>query len=102
MQSDHSLHCSMKILFSQSMILIFDIATLWDLTIGSKNSLFPNRENLGSSKLKEFADDNFSFDENWGQISKWVENTAGKGEIARHEQFLLFLQCFQKTCAADT
>ena len=26
----------------------------------------------------------------------------GKGEIARYEQFLLFPQCFQKTCAADT
>ena len=25
----------------------------------------------------------------------------GKGEIARKEQFLLFPQCFQKTCAAD-
>ena len=28
--------------------------------------------------------------------SKWVENTVGKGEIARYEQFLLFPQCFQK------
>ena len=27
-----------------------------------------------------------------------VENTVGKGEIARYEQFLLFLQCFQKAC----
>ena len=27
-----------------------------------------------------------------------VENTAGKGEIARYEQFLLFPQCFQKAC----
>ena len=27
--------------------------------------------------------------------------TVGKGEIARHEQFLLFPQCFQKICAAD-
>ena len=26
----------------------------------------------------------------------------GKGEIARHEQFLLFPQCFQKTCTGDT
>ena len=26
------------------------------------------------------------------------ENTVGKGEIARHEQFFLFLQCFQKAC----
>ena len=25
----------------------------------------------------------------------------GKGEIARSEQFLLFPQCFQKTCTAD-
>ena len=27
---------------------------------------------------------------------KHVENTVGKGEIARYEQFLLFPQCFQK------
>ena len=33
---------------------------------------------------------------------KKVENTVGKGEIARNEQFLLFPQCFQKTWAADT
>ena len=26
----------------------------------------------------------------------------GKGEIANNEQFLLFPQCFQKTCTADT
>ena len=25
-----------------------------------------------------------------------------KGEIARYEQFLLFPQCFQKICTADT
>ena len=25
-----------------------------------------------------------------------VENTVGKGEIARYEQFLIFPQCFQK------
>ena len=33
---------------------------------------------------------------------KWVENTVGKGEIARYEQFLVFPQCFQKTCTTDT
>ena len=27
--------------------------------------------------------------------------TLGKGEIAHYEQFLLFPQCFQKTCIAD-
>ena len=28
------------------------------------------------------------------QLSDWVENIVGKGEIARYEQFLLFPQCF--------
>ena len=32
------------------------------------------------------------------KLSKWVENTVGKREIARDEQFLLFPQCFQKAC----
>ena len=44
----------------------------------------------------------FQINENGGKFSKWVENTAGKGEIARNEQFLLFPQCFQKTCTAGT
>ena len=29
-------------------------------------------------------------------LSGWVENIVEKGEIARYEQFLLFLQCFSK------
>ena len=53
---------------------------------------------LDSSKVKEFADDNFRFDENGRNFSKWVENTVGKGEIACSKQFLLFPQCFQKAC----
>ena len=32
------------------------------------------------------------------KFSKLVENTVGKGEIARYEQFVLFPQCFQKAC----
>ena len=32
------------------------------------------------------------------KLSKRVENTVGKGEIARYEQFLLFPQCFHKAC----
>ena len=48
---------------------------------------FPKRQTLDSSKLKEFADYNFKFDENEKKFSKWVENTVGKGEIARYEQF---------------
>ena len=61
--------------------------------------LNPLPEILDSSKRKEFADDNFKFDENGRKISKCVENTVGKGEIARYEQFLLFPQCFQKACS---
>ena len=50
----------------------------------------------------EFADDNFKFDENGRKLSKQVENTEGKGEIARYEQFLLFPQCFQKASFPET
>ena len=57
---------------------------------------------LDSTKLKEFADDNLKFDENGKKFSEWVDNTAGKGEFACSEQFLLFPQCFQKSCTADT
>ena len=53
---------------------------------------------LDSSKSKEFADDNFKFDENGRKLSRLVENSVGKGEIACYEQFLLFPQCFQKAC----
>ena len=53
-------------------------------------------------QTEEFADDNFEFVENGIKLSKHVENTEGKGEIACHEQFLLFPQCFQKTCPVDT
>ena len=63
---------------------------------------FPKRQILDSFKVKEFADDNFKFGENGRKFSTWVENNVGKGEIARDEQFLLFPQCFEKTCTADT
>ena len=51
---------------------------------------FPKQQILDSSKLKEFADDNFQFDVIGRKFSKQVENTVGKGEIAQHKQFLLF------------
>ena len=43
---------------------------------------FPIRQILYSSKLREFADDNFKFDENGRKLSEQVENTVGKGEIS--------------------
>ena len=39
----------------------------------------------------------FKFNENGRRVSKWVENTLGKEEIVRYEQFLLFKQCVQNT-----
>ena len=65
------------------------------MRIRSLNPL-PDDKFFDSSKLKEFADNNFKFDENGRKLSKQVENTVGKGETARYEQFLLLPQCFQK------
>ena len=63
---------------------------------------FPNCKFSKCPILKEFTEDNFKFDENGRKFSKRLENTAGKKEIAHYEQFLLFLQCFQKTYTPDT
>ena len=46
-------------------------------------SPLPDDKILDRSKLKQSADDNFKFDENSRKFSKQVENTMGKGEIAR-------------------
>ena len=44
------------------------------------DNLYPflKQQNLDSSKLKEFADDNFEFDENGRKLAKRVEDTMGK------------------------
>ena len=63
-------------------------------------ALSQTTQNLDSSKQKDFADDNFRFDEDGRKFSKRVENTVGKGEIARYEQFLHFPQCLQKIFTA--
>ena len=62
---------------------------------------FSQTTNLDFSLLKEITDDNFKFDENGRKFSKSVENALGKGEIARHKQFLLFPLCFQKMCTVE-
>ena len=56
---------------------------------------------LDSSKLEEFADDNFKFDKNGSLLSKRVENIVGKGEIAHYKQFLLY-PVFSKACFPGT
>ena len=62
---------------------------------------FPNDKFLDSSKLKDFADDNLTSNENGRNAHKRVENNVGKGEIVRYEQFLLFPHCFQETNTAN-
>ena len=66
----------------------------------AEHKTFPKQQILDSSKPKEFAHDNLKFDESGRKFSKLVENTAGKGEIACYQQFLLFPQCFQKNFTA--
>ena len=58
----------------------------------------PRRQN--SSKLKEFADNDFDFDGNGRKFSKWVENIGGKEKLLIMSNFS-FPLCFQKTCTAD-
>ena len=60
----------------------------------------PKQQIFYSSTLKEFAGNNFKFDENGKKFSKRVKNTEGKGENACYEQFLR-IQCFQNTYTAD-
>ena len=60
--------------------------------------------NIRLFQTQRLVDYNFRLDENGNEFSTRVENTVGKGEIAHkgpYEQFLLFPQCFQKTCTAD-
>ena len=72
---------------------LFLVGRYWDF------NPFPN-DKFKTSRLKEFTDNNFKYGESGRKFNKWLENTVGKGEIAHYEQFLLFQQCFQKTCTA--
>ena len=75
-------------------------------------NLLPHDKILDQTKSKAFADDKLNvtkmiipvFDRVENIVGKreiaclhykFFENTVGKGEIARNEQFLLFPQCFQ-------
>ena len=63
-------------------------------------NVFPKWQILDSSKLKEFAVENFNFGENGRKFSERVK-TVGKGDIGHYKQFLIFPQSFQKTCTLD-
>ena len=59
-----------------------------------KGKPFPKQQVLDFSKLREFADDYFEFNEIEKKFFKPVENTGGKGAIARYEQSLIFPPVF--------
>ena len=63
-----------------------------------KISFNPLPDNKILDWSKEFADDNSNLTKGGRKLSKQVENSVGKREIARYEQFLLFPRCFQKAC----
>ena len=49
-----------------------------------------------SSKLKQFADDNFKFDKNGRKLSKREENTVGKGKLLVMSNFSLSHSVFRR------
>ena len=51
---------------------------------------------LDSSKLKEFVDDNFKFDENRRKFFKQVENTVKNGESAVNSNFSFCYSVFKR------
>ena len=73
-------NCSSRYKISKSSQLL-------EILYQDKCSKWLNRftnNSFDSSKLKEFADDNFYFREKGRKFSEGVENTVGKGEISRH------------------
>ena len=86
-----------RILYILMTIGFFEADTLLH-AVRQKFNPLPDDKILDRSNSKQSADDNFKFDVNSRKFSIRVENTVGKGEIDRYEQFLLFPQCFQKAC----
>ena len=73
--------------YEQVMVLwINDEDRWWRMEMWAMLS-FPKGQVLNSSKLnKQFAGDNYKFEENGRKLSKRVEPTVGKGEIAHYER----------------
>ena len=57
---------------------------------------FPKRQILEPSKLKEFAADNFKFDENGRKFSKWVKNTGKKEKLLIMSSFSFSYSVFTR------
>ena len=72
------------------LFTLFNFSTCQRTILHRDINPLPDDKILDWSKLKQSADNNFEFDVISRKFSKLVENTVGKGEIARNEQFLLF------------
>ena len=88
----HSVVCKCFLDQSKSLLSGQELTLYQEFQLLTTLNPLPNNKFSDSSKLKVFADYNFKFDENGRNFSKRVENTVGKGEITRNEQFLLFPQ----------
>ena len=63
---------------------------------GVKGKVFPKRQIVDSSKLKEFADDNFELNENGRKISKMSRKHLGKRRNCSLRAISPFLTLFSK------
>ena len=94
-----------EIIISATFILwsanAFNLVTSKVLSVG-KDLTLSRTTNFRLVQTERVCRDNFKLYENGKEFPKRVENTVGKGEIARYEQFLRFSKCFQKTGTADT
>ena len=59
-------------------------------------SPFPKQQISDSSKLKEFADDNFKVDENGRKLSKQVENTGETEKLLITSNFFFSHSVFKR------
>ena len=57
-------------------------------------------EIINLTKFKEFSDDKLNVTNMMIFIFDRVENSVGKGENAGYQNFLLFLQCFQRASSS--
>ena len=98
-------HARMCLKFSCILILCHTIPTFNNFEEAFSRNIFysfqpfPKQQILDSSKLKEFADDNFQFYEYGRKLYKRVENAVVKGEIAL-SSFSFSHSVLKKFCAA--
>ena len=57
---------------------------------------FPKQPILNSSKLEDFADDNFKFDENGWKFSERIENTGEKKKLLVTSNFFFSHSVFKR------